>query len=108
MADQEDLACDTTDVRHASVLVSIVSPPELLSQPQYRHSSLDATKQEIRLVRLHKDKDGPIRCEINTFELKDAPQYTALSYVWGSATPACEVLVDGKALSIRQNLYTCL
>jgi hypothetical protein len=35
-------------------------------------------------------------------------QYTALSYTWGDSTPLHTILVDGKPLQVRQNLWDFL
>jgi hypothetical protein len=62
----------------------------------------------IRLIRLHQSKEGPVRCDISTFALEDAPQYSTLSYTWGAPGLIYYVLVDGEGIQIRENLHQCL
>lgn len=42
---------------------------------------------------------------MRTFDLDKAPQFTALSYVWGPRTPYYRILVNRKVLIVRKNLY---
>jgi hypothetical protein len=45
---------------------------------------------------------------ISALALQDAPDYYALSYLWGPPGLPYYVFVDGKAIVIRENLYQCL
>lgn len=81
----------------------------LSSQPKpYKYQPLEIWRQQVRLLKIKQDKNGPVHCTLQTFELKAAPLYAALSYTWGPESPACNILVDGKLLSIRPNLFYCL
>lgn len=71
----------------------------------YKHEALESWRQQIRLLKVKQDKNGPIRCTLHIFDLKTAPVYAALSYTWGPELPACNILVDGKLLSVRPNLF---
>jgi hypothetical protein len=41
------------------------------------------------------------------FDFENAPEYCALSYTWG-CLETCDVLIDGRLLAIRINLYKLL
>jgi hypothetical protein len=49
---------------------------------------VDTAQQEIRLVTVEpaKDDDLPIKCTLSFASLKEFPEFTALSYVWGDAS----------------------
>jgi hypothetical protein len=49
-----------------------------------------------------------IRCHLVNSSLSENPDYEALSYTWGDTQPACEILLDGQIMSIRQNLCFAL
>jgi hypothetical protein len=80
-------------------------PPE---HATYKHRPLDTSVDEIRLLKLRKDKEGPVHCQIEVFPLKHAPDYIALSYRWGPPSPLHNLYIDGKALKIRDILNSCL
>jgi hypothetical protein len=81
----------------------------------YKYQPLDHTKQQIRLIRLleSEDEGDPICLYIDTFEISNAPRYTALSYVWGPPTPNHELYIEDERSQIvksvvRENLYRFL
>jgi hypothetical protein len=76
----------------------------------YESQSLDHTKQQIRLLSIlpSSTNDDKIRCAIQTFDLKQAPPFTALSYVWGPPDPRHGIYIDGGVLEVRGNLYNFL
>lgn len=85
----------------------------LTSEECFARRPLDRTRKQIRLIKLGQTvSNGIIECSIKTYDLDARPKYRALSYMWGSDWPARTILVDGKHLSIRNNLYrflcTCL
>ncbi|KAF2671670.1 HET-domain-containing protein [Microthyrium microscopicum] len=51
--------------------------------------------------------DGNLQCELKHGEI-EARQYTALSYTWGPQTDDRNILVNGKQLLIRRNLWDFL
>src|SRR5690242_11086058 len=76
------------------------------SQPKpYKHQQLGSWKQQIRLLKIKQDKSGPVHCTLEIVNLKTAPLYAALSYTWGPESPVCNIIIDGKLLSIRPNLF---
>lgn len=74
----------------------------------YKHQPLSRTLDEIRLIKLHKEQRGPVRCEVEVFPLDHAPEYIALSYRWGPPIPLHDIFVEGQALKIRDMLNSCL
>jgi hypothetical protein len=80
--------------------------------PAYEYEPLDLTKPQIRLIVLHPcsstNPSDPIMCDIKTFDTETEPHYIALSYTWGPVNPQRTILINGRSLSIRQNLYDFL
>jgi hypothetical protein len=74
----------------------------------YKHQPLDNSVDEIRLLKLHKEKEGPMHCEVKVFPLDSAPEYIALSYRWGPPLPVHDLFIGDKALEIRDILNSCL
>ncbi|KAI1748045.1 heterokaryon incompatibility protein-domain-containing protein [Xylaria castorea] len=67
--------------------------------------------RQTRLLRLDADQhDGAIACSMVVCSLDDAyfPEYVALSYVWGSATPTFDLRVDETTISVRSNVFHAL
>jgi hypothetical protein len=78
--------------------------------PPYTHAPLTNADENleiclIKLERVSANDDEPVRCEIEIFDLHSAPPYSALSYMWGPLTPTHKILMDGKWLEIRENLF---
>lgn len=78
----------------------------------FTYDPLDATTQEIRLVRiLPKSSSGwPTLIDFELFHAKqsDDIRYEALSYVWGSQNKPYKIRVNGKGLFVTQNLFAAL
>jgi hypothetical protein len=67
----------------------------------------------IRLLRVlaapAKEPDAPICCELFVEELKDKPEYSAMSYVWGRKAPSPKyVFCNGVALAVTDNCFAGL
>ena len=80
--------------------------PLSTSRPaSFQHEPLDYRRGAIRLLRIFPrlSNDGYIQCEIWHDSVKAS--YTCLSYVWGSEKIQRPILVNGKLLSVRENLY---
>lgn len=71
----------------------------------FQHEPLDYRRSAIRLLRIlpNLSNDGHIQCEMWHDSVKSS--YTCLSYVWGSEKIQRQILVNGRLLSIRENLY---
>lgn len=64
---------------------------------------------QIRLVHLQPGPiSAPIICRLDSVHLKDAPPYSALSYVWGSPEPVDTVTMNDKAVRVTKNLHSAL
>ncbi|KAM0719641.1 hypothetical protein Q7P37_003772 [Cladosporium fusiforme] len=75
--------------------------PYLLAHPAYNGLDLGY----IRLFKILKDKaKGKISIHLEPFLLTDAPEYTAISYAWGSPIGTWEVLINGYKLLVPTNL----
>lgn len=74
----------------------------------YSYEPLDTTKQQIRLLKLAQNSSGPISCTVNTFDLNDAPPYSALSYTWGHPMEVFEIFLNGQTFQVRNNLFRFL
>jgi hypothetical protein len=83
--------------------------------PLYKHRRLNNRKKHIRLLTI-KQIDGAIHCSISIFKLRSAPQFRALSYTWGSATPTFSIFINDNCNSdatvgryqVRANLFAFL
>jgi hypothetical protein len=73
----------------------------------FRYSPLDTTKQQMRLVQLHRaaaHEHTHVFCDIHTFEVATAPPYIALSYTWGAPDPKRIIFVGDEPHEVRENL----
>ena len=61
-----------------------------------------------RFIKLGFTDDGTINCSIHVARLTDVAKFYALSYTWGPASPTKEILVNGRAFSVRENLWRAL
>ncbi|KAJ0120498.1 hypothetical protein J7T55_015227 [Diaporthe amygdali] len=70
-----------------------------------QYSPLDTQKSEIRLVTLlpGQSRDA-IRCTLSIASLDSAPEYTALSYVWGDLSKTIPITVDNEPFDVTVNL----
>jgi len=98
---------------HLEANETIAEPHEIWAEPHpgpttYKHQPLDSSSDEIRLLKLRKGNEAPLCCEIQVFPLERAPEYIALSYLWGPPWPLHDILVGHQALKIRDNLHACL
>ncbi|KAH8631329.1 hypothetical protein IG631_13012 [Alternaria alternata] len=74
----------------------------------YKHQRLGTSTYEIRLLKLSRETDGSVHCEVKVFPLERAPEYIALSYRWGPPSPLHDLYIEGKTLKIRDILNSCL
>lgn len=73
------------------------------------YSTLDPGKSEIRLVTLlPSNPRDAIRCTLSIASLDSAPNFTALSYVWGDPSDTKPISVDGEPFAATVNLEACL
>lgn len=74
----------------------------------FKHKKLDHNKRSIRLFKILPElsHDGLIQCELWHTSVED--KHDCLSYVWGPKGDEQEILVNGKSLQVRKNLWTFL
>ena len=71
------------------------------------HQPLDLETKTIRVLRILPGKSGSvIRCELTHQPLRD--DHTCLSYAWGDEHDPKTILVNGKKLTIRRNIFDFL
>ncbi|ROW03087.1 hypothetical protein VMCG_05784 [Cytospora schulzeri] len=76
--------------------------------PPFQHDPLP-NKSWIRLVIVHTDlESGDIACTLQSFDGNACPEYVALSYLWGDATPKRTIRVNGLPRKIHENLWNFL
>jgi hypothetical protein len=65
---------------------------------------------EIRLVHINPSTgpEGMIHCNLVTVNLEESPQFEALSYEWGPALPNVQIMMNGRSVSVRENLWWAL
>jgi hypothetical protein len=68
------------------------------------YERLDASESEIRLLNVHVDEGGGIRCVLTKHTITPELQYYALSYVWGDPKITQNILVNGKPFAATTNL----
>ncbi|KAH2114256.1 hypothetical protein KXW75_005409 [Aspergillus fumigatus] len=80
------------------------------SSDTFSYSPLNPEAAEIRLLTILPDRDGnnPVRCTLQTVSLNSAPQFEALSYVWGTVAEMVEILVDDIPFQVTTNLNAAL
>jgi hypothetical protein len=95
-----------------------LSPITQIDDP-YVYERLTTDKPHIRLITVwHSSRrtsypyppteSDELLCTIDAFEASNTPPYIALSYTWGLSTPLHTIRLNGKACSIRENLFDFL
>ncbi|KAF2246247.1 HET-domain-containing protein, partial [Trematosphaeria pertusa] len=76
--------------------------------PLYR--ALRKVPLEIRLLEILRPKSSRsiVNCRLITVSLDDAPEYTALSYVWGPPSRTRNIRVNGRLMPVTTNLNSAL
>lgn len=76
------------------------------------HPMLFGNNTNIRLVELQSDTSAhantSISCKLHVVSVDTAPDYAALSYVWGNAVATKTILLDGQPFPVRDNLWDFL
>lgn len=74
-----------------------------------QYTLLNSARSEIRLLALLPGKSHePIRCNLHVASLDDAPNFEALSYVWGDPMVKRPIAVDGEEFLATTNLEAAL
>jgi hypothetical protein len=71
----------------------------------FQHEALDLQRNVIHAFRISTER-GIIRLALEHVEASS--EHTAVSYMWGNASPCRNILINGKTLTVRQNLYDFL
>jgi ankyrin repeat protein len=77
----------------------------------YKYSPLNLEECSFRLIRLCRQEQGPVRCEMFHAWLddtKDGVEYEALSYTWGDKNNLHEIEVSGMPFHVTENLHSAL
>jgi hypothetical protein len=71
---------------------------------------LKSYKSDIKFYKPKHVSEGSnvLSCSLHVFGIRDAPNFAALSYTWGSPDVLHDILVDGKRLTVRHNLWAAL
>ena len=72
-------------------------------------AALDSGSQSIRVLYLHLMGDGePVKTTLGVVSLDQAPEFEALSYVWGDGALKQTILIDGARYQVTDALYVAL
>ncbi|KAH8587273.1 heterokaryon incompatibility protein-domain-containing protein [Bisporella sp. PMI_857] len=75
----------------------------------YRYQPLNLAQTQIRLFRLRNTQSGDaLTGALEVHVLEAAPPFKALSYIWGPTGGEKDLIVDGRMLQVRSNLYDFL
>lgn len=87
------------------IAIMAASNNDGLSISQYKHQPIDSQEEQIRLLQIIDNHSDNISTTLRTFNLKECPDYVALSYTWGAPSLTRSIQIDGCAFTIRQNLW---
>lgn len=98
-----------TRPRPASPETQPLLPMDRIDGDEFEHTPLSG-RDEFRTMILHpsRDPEAPIECELVQYALFLAPEYEAISYVWGDNTVPRYIRLNRKVLQITSNLYDAL
>ncbi|KAJ4014223.1 hypothetical protein NW766_006475 [Fusarium irregulare] len=77
----------------------------------FSYQPFELERPGFRLIQLHQGTEPLLRCSLFQAYLDEEESmmpYEALSYVWGNQNTPCEIIVDGKMLSVTISLYDAL
>ena len=79
-------------------------------QNPYRSLPLNIYSQEFRLLELRPGRlSDPIKCNFRVYSLQSRlPEFTALSYTWGSVIASIDIELNGVPFAVGRNLWTFL
>ncbi|KAL9576578.1 MAG: hypothetical protein Q9212_006982 [Teloschistes hypoglaucus] len=73
------------------------------------YSELDASVQQIRLMRWKKFQDpDEIEVKLETYQIDQCPAFNALSYAWGDPSEVQMIYLNGIRHTVTRNLYSAL
>lgn len=71
------------------------------------YQPLDERRSEIRLIEIL-SSDEKIQCRLSISSLKDNPEFTALSYVWGDPKVTEDIILNDELFPVTTNLGAAL
>lgn len=76
----------------------------------YAYEPIPTSRRMIRIATLHPDRDTKtaLHLSIGPAALDETPQYSSLSYVWGSGEKTHSIILNGNRFLVNKNLYTAL
>lgn len=90
---------------HSSPMRAAHNPPHKGTQTSFTYQPLPEGEW-FRLLRVHPGaQEDHLRCELIQHQLKDAPPYKALSYVWGSMVMDSEITCSDHTIWTTSNLF---
>ena len=73
----------------------------------FRYRALDPNRDSVRLLILQPGQPADaVQCRLRIAYLSERPEYDALSYTWGDEHNLMPLVLDGRTVSIRRNLWT--
>jgi hypothetical protein len=83
---------------------------EELPSSRYKYNPIDTSVDGIRLLILEPTQNSTtlINCRLIHVTFAQKPKYEALSYTWGDETTRRKISIDGKDLTVAQNLFDAL
>jgi hypothetical protein len=101
-----ELSCSTAKDGFAS---SALDPKSLNQQNAAAAAEIYSAlgPDQLRLLKLYKG-NGPVRCSVLVAREESAPQYEALSYVWGSQDNLQSIQLDNRDYLVTRNLFEIL
>jgi hypothetical protein len=99
---------------HTTSGISAVQATYAMEQKEadedFKHFPLNLKSRQVRLLKLVPGTrdENHIQAVLQHFDNEEAPPFKALSYTWGKPYPLYTIYVNGKAFSVRQNLYAFL
>lgn len=109
----EDIDLASSDEGSAAAsepVVDIEAEVDLLSPESPIHPAYQSlADDDIRLLKiLPGEEDTKICCYVGEFAISAAPEYTALSYTWGSPYGVHEIFINGSSFRVPKNLWRFL
>ncbi|KAK4624728.1 Heterokaryon incompatibility protein 6, OR allele [Fulvia fulva] len=75
-----------------------------LGERSFEHAPLDNTRNEIRLLEIHRSKlDGRYNVSVTRWPITAAPRYAAISYTWGDDEAIDTIWLNKQAFKVTKN-----
>lgn len=85
---------------------SIATEPGESRPVSYVYTPLNTRGHHIRLFKIWWSTERAcVEADVQQFNLRDSPPFHAISYTWGKPPATESIVINGKVLKIRKNLY---